>query len=251
MDSLKTLIVIPCYQEASRLDPGKFTEFLQSNDDVGFVFVDDGSTDGTADVIEDAVNRHPRRIAGLRNETNMGKGESVRRGVLYAADKAACIGYWDADLSTPLAAIPELVAALDLYDAWLVMGSRLKITGHEIVRKPWRHYPGRVFATLASLVTGHGFYDTQCGAKVFRSGIVESCFGRPFLSRWCFDIELLLRLMESCDIDDVNTLESGLIEYPLRQWIDSGDTRLQALDVLRMAADLGRIFYTYRLTSSR
>ena len=101
MDSLKTLIVIPCYQEASRLDPGKFTEFLQSNDDVGFVFVDDGSTDGTADVIEDAVNRHPRRIAGLRNETNMGKGESVRRGVLYAADKAACIGYWDADLATP------------------------------------------------------------------------------------------------------------------------------------------------------
>jgi dolichyl-phosphate beta-glucosyltransferase len=176
----------------------------------------------------------------------MGKGESVRRGVLFAADKAEYLGYWDADLSTPLDLIPDLVAVLKQRSACLVMGTRIKITGHEIIRKPYRHYQGRVFATLASAVIGHGFYDTQCGAKVFRQEIVAPCFAQPFLSRWCFDIELILRVMDCCGVDDVNTLESRILEIPLRRWIDAGDSRLKATDVLRMAGDLARIYYRYR-----
>jgi len=114
------------------------------------------------------------------------------------------------------------------------------------VRTPWRHYPGRVFATLASLVTGRGFYDTQCGAKLFHRDIVPICFREPFLSRWCFDVEVLLRLLAAQGIDDVNTPDSAVIELPLTRWIDSGDSRLKPSDVPRMAADLARIWHRYR-----
>lgn len=92
-------MIVTCYQEGSRPEPGGFDDCLCTHDDVSFVFVDDGSTDATAAIIiEDAVNRHPMRIAGIRNETNMGKGESVRQGVIFAADKADYLGYWDARL---------------------------------------------------------------------------------------------------------------------------------------------------------
>jgi len=209
------------------------------------VFVDDGSTDSTGEVIADQINRYPDRIAALRNETNLGKGESVRRGVLFAFSRADLVGYWDADLATPLDAIPELVVELERGNACLVMGSRIKIAGHEIIRNAWRHYLGRVFATLASTVIGHGFYDTQCGAKVFRKEIVEACFTQPFLSKWCFDIEMLLRLIRFSGITDINTVDSRVIEVPLRRWTDTGDTRLGVTDVFRMGIDLGRIACAY------
>lgn len=247
MDSFRTVIVIPCYQEAARLAPGLFADYLRDHTDTGFVFVDDGSTDGSAALLDELAGRYPRSIAVLHNETNLGKGEAVRRGVLHALDRAEVLGYWDADLSTPLQAIDELRQALLDNGAHLVMGARVKITGHRIVRKPWRHYPGRVFATLASLVIGHAFYDTQCGAKLFTRDCAARCFARPFLSRWCFDIELLLRLLRSYGIDSVDGANAGLIEYPLREWIDDGDTRLTPWDVPRMAVDLGRIYVAYRL----
>lgn len=201
-------------------------------------------------MIDAAANRHPGRIAALHNETNLGKGEAVRRGVLHVAGLAEYVGYWDADLSTPLEIIPDLLAELERRGARLVMGARVKAAGSEIVRTPWRHYPGRVFATLASLVTGRGFYDTQCGAKLFRRDIIPVCFSEPFLSRWCFDVEVLLRLLAEDGIDDVNTPGSEVIEVPLQRWIDSGDSRLTAADVPRMAADLARIWVRYRLRGS-
>jgi dolichyl-phosphate beta-glucosyltransferase len=171
----------------------------------------------------------------------------VRRGVLYASSRADLVGYWDADLATPLDAIPVLVSVLERHDATLVMGSRVKIAGHEIIRSAWRHYLGRVFATLASAVIGLGFYDTQCGAKVFRKEIVEPCFTQPFLSRWCFDIEMLLRLIRFGGIMDINSVNSRLIEVPLPRWTDTGDTRLGVTDIFRMGLDLGRIACAYRL----
>ena len=80
---------------------------------------------------------------------------------------------------------PELVG---------VFGSRIRRLGAAITRDPLRHYFGRVFATLASMVLDLAVYDTQCGAKLFRvNDDLRRAFGHVSL-RWIFDVELLARI---------------------------------------------------------
>jgi len=249
MKTARTIIVIPCYQEASRLQPECFSRFLESWQDVGFIFVNDNSTDLTGTKINELANLYPDRIASLHNTVNLGKAGSVRRGVL-AAQGYEYIGYWDADLSTPLELIPQFVSVLEQRKACLVMGSRIRIAGHEVKRKAWRHYPGRIFAALASIIINEDIYDTQCGAKLFTADVAQQCFTEPFLSRWCFDVELIIRVIDSYQLTDINTSRSRLIELPLTHWADTTDTRLRPFDVLRMARDLWRIRRHYRRSCS-
>ena len=85
---------------------------------------------------------------------NVGKAEAVRQGFLKAIDlDFHNIGYWDADLATPLNAIDKLCALLEDKRVIAAIGSRVKLLGYRIERKPLRHYLGRVFATCASLCT--------------------------------------------------------------------------------------------------
>src|SRR5258708_4394609 len=103
----KTVIVVPCYNEFKRLPVDAFKEFVSDHDWCRFVFVDDGSTDATGDLIEDLRAFDPAFFRTLRLGPNFGKGEAVRRGLLAALEERPnYVGYWDADLATPLDTIP-------------------------------------------------------------------------------------------------------------------------------------------------
>jgi len=228
-------LIIPCYNEASRLDLGKFQSFPPG---LSFVFVDDGSTDGTADLI-----RRQRATAHLVvMPKNQGKAEAVRQGMLHAKregllTRTEWIGYWDADLATPLEEVDGMLtyAAAFHEPVDAILGSRVYKLGSTIHRSFARHIAGRVFATIASTLLKLDCYDSQCGAKLFRPELVDEAFGDTFVSRWIFDVEVLLRLRQR-----------HLVEYPLRNWADiaGGKTRVGPL-VIPTLIDLYRIWRRY------
>ncbi|MBX6366325.1 MAG: glycosyltransferase, partial [Gemmatimonadetes bacterium] len=240
----RTLVVVPTYNEAARLDEAAFAACVAREAEVGFLFVDDGSTDGTPAVLERLAACSPERLLWMRLERNGGKAEAVRRGVLAAVERGAeLVGYWDADLATPLGAI---VAFRDLLDAepalHLVMGARIQLLGRRIVRRAARHYIGRAFATAASVALGVPVYDTQCGAKLFRaSPEMRRVFSAPFGSRWIFDVELLARMAAWSGLD----LRDTVYEYPLTSWEDVAGSRLRARDFLRAPRELAAIYWRY------
>lgn len=232
--TFKKTIVVPCFNEEHRLDGDAF---VRGPADLGFLFVDDGSTDKTSEVLVALVERLGERGAVHICERNGGKGEAVRQGLLRAlADGAEIVGYLDADLAAPVHEAARLATHLEQHAALeVVLGIRLATLGRNIERKPARHYLGRVFATAASIALGVAVYDTQCGAKVFRdSKALRDALQTPFSSKWAFDVELLGRLLRSIP-------EDAFVEVPLDEWHHIEGSKLTARHMVTAGLDLLRI----------
>lgn len=95
-------IVIPCYNEANRLQVPTFTHFLKEYRKVVLVFVNDGSTDTTKRVLKVIKTAYPSRVYIIDQPKNLGKAEAVRKGVLTCCTEfhVEKVAYLDADLST-------------------------------------------------------------------------------------------------------------------------------------------------------
>ncbi len=247
------VIVIPCYNEAERLKPERFHEF----DDGGqtrFLFVNDGSTDSTLDVLRQITRVDEERFALLDLPHNAGKAEAVRRGLLHAlAEDPDVVGYWDADLATPLSAIPQLCGLLETREELeMVLGARVKLMGRRIERQAHRHYLGRVFATFASLILRLPIYDTLCGAKVFRaSPRLRRVLEEPFRATWTFDVELLARFLRFSAEEGLPDPGRAIYEYPLREWCDAPGSKLRPADYLRAVRELATIWRVYDLPAAK
>ena len=237
----KAVIVIPCFNEERRLKVNEFIT-LASKDEVRLLFVNDGSEDGTENLLKEISNAARGHVEYLSLPTNVGKAEAVRQGMLTAIEGGVeVVGFIDADLSTPIDETIRLIKQLDQRHIAVVMGSRIAMLGTKITRSPFRHYPGRVFASAASLILKVAVYDTQCGAKVFRNThSLCSALERQFLSRWAFDIELLGRLLIGSEKSRPVPLEE-FIEVPLKAWTDFSDSKLKRSDALKMLLDLFKI----------
>jgi hypothetical protein len=188
-------------------------------------------------------------FAVLHVKENAGKAEAVRKGLLqaFAADPEY-VGYWDADLATPLNAALTFCEILDSRPGIeMVFGARVSLLGRSVERHPVRHYLGRVFATAASLALGIGFYDTQCGAKLFRmSREIRSLFERPFLTRWIFDVELIARLVSVRSGTNRAPVHQIVYEFPLQEWRDVAGSKVKPHDFVRALAELAVISWRYR-----
>ncbi len=246
MPNIRTCVVVPCFNEATRLDTRAFHEFASAHEDVGFLFVDDGSSDDTRRVLEALHETLPSQFELLALPENRGKAEAVRAGVSRAFEQGALfVGYWDADLATPLAEIPRFIEVLEeRAGIWIVMGSRVSLLGRDIQRKPSRHYLGRIFATTAALSLGLAVYDTQCGAKLLRNNAqLKLAFSEPFTSRWIFDVELLARVVAQVGAQAARTL---IYEMPLMRWSDVAGSKVKPFDFVRASAELFAIARRYR-----
>ena len=238
------LLVIPCFNEQGRLPVEDFVHALDEHHALDLLFVDDGSTDNTLELLRGICAQRIGRADVLPLAVNRGKAEAVRRGMLKGLEEhREFIGYWDADLSTPLAALPDFLQVFAGRPAVeLVMGSRVLLLGRAITRNPLRHYVGRVFATFASLTLALPVYDTQCGAKLFRvTPLTSGYFTEPFLSRWVFDVEILARMC----LEQGDPSEGRVYELALRRWSDIPGSKVRPCDLLVALRDLARIRQCY------
>ena len=243
---MKVAIIIPCYNEADRLDANKFTEYLLQNTHVHFYFIDDGSTDNTIIILNGIISKFSNNVTILRNESNKGKAESVRLGVIESiAMNPDYIGYLDADLATPIEEIDHLLNIIKAdTKKEVVFASRIQLIGNKIKRNFFRYFIGRVFATCISLILKIRVYDTQCGAKIFSKKICEKIFVEKFISRWLFDVELFARLINLYGID--KTIEISF-EHPVRKWTDIEESKIKPIYFLKAPFELLKIVRHYKL----
>lgn len=221
--SQRPAIVIPCFNEAKRLDAAEVAALAER---VTVIVVDDGSTDGTREMLRDLARSLPN-VRPIELDRNVGKAESVRKGLVDALGEGApVVGYTDADFATSAAEMLRLLDVLQTRDVDAVLGSRVARLGANIERKATRHLGGRVFATVASWTLDSPVYDTQCGAKWFRrTPALASALATPFATQWAFDVELLARLLGRLGSGPVLSA-SRLLEVPLDAWRDTRGSKL-------------------------
>ena len=246
----KTTIVVPCFDEAERFPVDRFRAFVgsASGTDVDFLLVDDGSRDRTLAVLKPLESEDPARFHVLALPENRGKAEAVRAGMCLAMDRGAeFAGYFDADLATPLSEIPQFQEILVRQPTCqIVLGSRVKLLGKRIERNAWRHYFGRVFATVASILLELPVYDTQCGAKLFRvSDTTRPLFAEPFATRWVFDVELIARLIRLRQGQPGAPVAELIIEKSVDEWLEVPGSKVRPLDFARAIFEMGRIHRRY------
>ena len=241
----RLVLVVSCHNEGSRLKAQPFLHLVASKRDVRLLFVDDGSTDATPAILADILSGGGTRISVLTESGNAGEAEAVRRGILAALEeRPELVGYWNADLSTPLSELQYFLETFDAHpDVDIVMGARIRMLGRDVNRRSLRHYAGRLFATAASLALGVPVYDTQCGATILRAtDAVGHAFRAPFLSRSVMDVEVLARYMA---FTGRASALSRICELPVRAWTAGANLRTSKMGVrstLHALWDLGRIW---------
>ncbi len=238
-------IVIPCYNEEGRIPVGEIISFLELNPLIQVCFVNDYSADSTGRMLQSIRERFPERVLIENHKKNKGKAESVRTGILSSLShfQFKYIGYFDADLSTPLEECFRLKDSLATRETLeFSFGSRLLIIGSKIERKLYRHLFGRVIATFISNILGLKVYDTQCGAKLFTRDLAEKVFTDSFISTWLFDVEIFARIILLVGREKV---EDVIIETPLLTWVDKGGSKIELSYAIKVFFDLYRIKRRY------
>ena len=228
MTMKKCAIIVPCYNEAERIDLAAFGNFIDRHDDIHFIFVNDGSKDNTADILQHFCTQHKADTISL--EVNSGKAEAVRQGMQYALKHDVdYIGFWDADLATPLFELENMLE-LSTDDTVYISGCRLLRLGGNIKRKLSRHLLGRVFATAVSCYLDLPVYDTQCGAKIYRKDCIPAITEKRFVTRRFFDVEIIGRMIRHYGKDD---FFEHAIEHPLSNWIDIEGSKINYITCLK------------------
>ncbi len=239
------LIIIPCFNEKNRFDVTRYSDSLHSNKHAYLLFVDDGSTDRTREKLDLLKSMFSTQVDILSLEVNKGKAEAIRAGVHHSMKNNQhfdYICYIDADLATSVDEILSIADYLSLNEhIKMAFGSRILMVGTNISRNRYRHYIGRIIATLIANLLRLQVYDTQCGAKVFSKELAQFVFKDCFISKWLFDVEIFARVL--CEKERYG--QEVMKEIPLNAWIDKGESKVSSFYIFKMFYDLFKINRSY------
>jgi CheY-like chemotaxis protein len=243
-------VVIPCYNEAERIDPQPFLRFVDQNLGYRLCFVNDGSTDNTLELLKELQVGRESQISVYDCEVNGGKAEAVRQGMNFMAQDMQIdyVGFLDADLSTDFADFDILVNTLKDSRYSIVSGSRIHRMGADITKQSARAVISKTINWIIRKLLGMPFKDTQCGAKVVRREMVGALFQDTFVTRWLFDVELFMRIRNQYGIKKAQQM---ICEVPLRRWIHADGSKLSMKDSLKIGFQLCKIARTYANYSAK
>lgn len=236
-----SLLVVPCFNEAHRWRHEYWADLI-ANTNIYWLFVNDGSSDGTSAILKD-LEELPR-VKALALRANSGKGEATRIGLLWAMDQEGMdfnqVGFMDADgafcrsdIERLSCTFSELQFSEDIDALW---SSRVALAGRVIHRSAGRHYLGRAVATYLGIGTDPLPYDTQSGLKFFRlSRELRACLDQPFATRWLFEIEMLTRWKH------LTGQAMRVREEPLEFWQDVAGSKVSLGESARIARELLRV----------
>lgn len=229
-------IIIPAYNEEHRIrktlyDYGDFFS-KKFKERFEILVVLNGCTDNTLGIVKEARKKR-KQIKYLDIKERIGKGGAVIQGFKLA--KGALVGFVDADNSTSAKAYYDLVLNIDGYDA--IIASRW-VKGSVISKKQpiFRRVGSRGFNILVRVLFGIGVYDSQCGAKLFKKGVVKKIINKVGITQWAFDIDLLYQVKRN----KFHILESPTV------WIDHENSKFSLRkNVLQMFLSVVRLRLMY------
>jgi len=231
-------IVIPTFNETSRGSHEYWTELIEKID-VNFIFVDDGSIDGTSEYLQKYEKNE--KVSVIRHLENKGKAEAIRSGIKHSliSQSTGFVGYLDADGAFTSAEVKRIMD-LSLYQINSrnfdsIWTSRVKLSGRSINRRKLRHFVGRTISSVFGVFEENLPYDTQSGFKVFKvSRELELSVAEAFDTRWFFDIELILRLKRVKP-------EYRIREETLEEWYEIGNSSIRTKHYLGILKEIIRI----------
>lgn len=185
-------IIIPAYNEEHRIVPTILAfqcQLAARYAAFEIIVVDDGSTDGTVEILDGLKGQVPQ-LSVMLLPANKGKGHAVRQGML-AAKGAICM-FADADGSTPATELDKLLAPLLQGRADVSLGSRYLGASQVVKAQPlMRILWSRLVNKLVQRVLLPGIVDTHCGFKAFTSAGAQRVFSACTIDGWSFDLEAL------------------------------------------------------------
>lgn len=238
-------VVIPCYNEAERLQSEAFKAFIDKNLGYHLCFVNDGSKDNTLEILNELAAEYEERISVFNCEKNGGKAEAVRLGMLHLSkiQQFDYIGFLDADLSTNFDDFQDLVATISNSNFKIVSGSRMSRMGANITKESARAIISKTINFIIRKTLGMEINDTQCGAKIMTKEIVEKTFQTKFLTRWLFDVEIFMRMKKVYGLKQTKNL---ICEQPLKRWIHADGSKLSMKDSFKIVGQIGQIALKYK-----
>ena len=238
-------VVIPCYNEESRLLGDEFKKFVHKNLGYHLCFVNDGSKDKTLEVLQELRKGKEDYISIYDCEKNGGKAEAVRLGMLHLAKQTQFdyIGFLDADLSTNFEDFDDLVQTISNSNYKIVSGSRINRMGADIAKESARAIISKTINFIIRKTLGMDFKDTQCGAKIMSKEVIEKTFQKKFLTKWLFDVEIFMRMRNIYGLEGTKKM---VCEKPLNRWVHMDGSKLSFKDSFKIIFQIGQIAVHYK-----
>ncbi|MFC2049005.1 glycosyltransferase [Elusimicrobiota bacterium] len=236
MPTINVTIIIPAYNDENIIGSSieKVISYFSSiNYNYELIIIDDGSTDGTIDIIKTNMNRYPA-IRLITNTKNCGKGFSVKKGIETAIGEF--ILFTDSDLQIHIDQFEYFLNHLK-NDNQLIIASRLKKQSEVTGKQPFKRLIARlILHYLTKLILFNDIADPQCGFKLFPAKFAKDIFKKISIPGFGFDLELLYLWKKN---------SGEVIELPVKWHVNLSSKVSILRDGFRIFLDIFRIKLKY------